>query len=873
MLGALNQVSSKLAGEIAHALIAGDKWTQLEGYCWPNLISQHQASSELLLWLARERSDSFADILGPEVFRAMLTAMERDQFNEKRSNKLRDFILDDQTLLVELIGSADLEVIKDLTRALQLSPCFDDMDKRSLLARIVKSYPAVQSMISGEQSKEKQEANFVVSWESLERRKNEYAELVQKSIPANSKEIAIARSYGDLRENHEYKAAKEMQKILMRRKSELEAQLVRARGGDFANPRTDVVSIGTRVAVTDLGQNVRRRTSPFSGRGTPIRTRASSAISPPWARRFSTPNRARKWKCRWRRATNAIAWRRSCPTKRLKSMHRLARILGLCGLAVNALAADVFVAPHGGFTDETAAPRQYAPDRNAGFVHMSLDITPDFQQRTITGAVTFTFKPIAKPLAELELNAAEMNIVAVESPAKIQAWQLNADQLVVTFASPIPADQESSVTIRYTAQPEKGLYFRTPELGYKPGDEHLFTQGESTDNRYWFPGPDAPNEKFTTEVTCHVPQGMTVLSNGRLVSQGTDAAGLATFHWSQEKPHANYLVSLVAGYFKSVEDKHNDTPLALYVPPSEIGEAANSFADTRDIMDFYEHDIGVPFPWAKYYQVMVQDFMEGGMENTTLTTLTENTLFTSATENLRNSQGLVAHEMAHQWFGDLVTCKDWSHIWLNEGFATFYALLYHGHKNGNDDMLYALYATARQIYTISNDVTPIVSRKFDSPDSIFSWLPYQKGGYVLRMLRAQLGDELYRRCIRSYLERHQYGSVVTDDLAAVIEEISGRSYDQFFDQWLYHAHHPELAAAYSWDEKTKLAKLSLQQKQTLSEEVLLFNFPLTVAFQGKSGKVEKTITVKQKVGGFLFRPAGGARHRAAGPAPGTPREN
>jgi transcription elongation factor GreA-like protein/transcription elongation GreA/GreB family factor len=255
LLGALNHVSAKLAGEIVHALIAGGKWEQLKEVL-ARLISQHAANSELLLWLARERSDSFADILGPEVFRAMLTAMERDQFNEKRSNKLRDYILDDQTLLVELIGSADLEVIKDLTRALQLSPCFDDMDKRSLLARIVKSYPAVQTMISGEQTKaEKAESTFVVSWDSLERRKNEYAELVQKSIPANSREIAVARSYGDLRENHEYKAAKEMQKILMRRKGELEAQIVRARGSDFANPRTDVVSIGDIVGVTDLDQN------------------------------------------------------------------------------------------------------------------------------------------------------------------------------------------------------------------------------------------------------------------------------------------------------------------------------------------------------------------------------------------------------------------------------------------------------------------------------------------------------------------------------------------------------------------------------------------------------------------------------------------
>jgi transcription elongation GreA/GreB family factor len=187
----------------------------------------------------------------------MLSSMERDQFNNelKRSNKLGDFILNDQSLLVELIGSADLEVIKDLTRALQLSPCFDDMDKRSLLARIVKTYPAVQSLISGETTK--QESALLVSWPSLERRKDEYAELVQKKIPANSKEIAIARSYGDLRENHEYKAAKEMQKILMRRKGELEQQLVRARGIDFTNAKVDQVSIGTRVHVTELLNNHR----------------------------------------------------------------------------------------------------------------------------------------------------------------------------------------------------------------------------------------------------------------------------------------------------------------------------------------------------------------------------------------------------------------------------------------------------------------------------------------------------------------------------------------------------------------------------------------------------------------------------------------
>jgi transcription elongation GreA/GreB family factor len=250
--GNLNNVSAKLAKEFAGLLIHEGKFEQLKETV-ARLVSQHTASSELLLWLAKDRNDSFADILGPEVFRAMLTAMERDQFNEKRSNRLRDFILDDEKLLVELIGSADLEVIKDLTRALQLSPCFDDMDKRSLLARIVKSYPAIQSLISGEQTR--QDVGLIVSWESLERRKNEYRELVEKKIPANSKEIAIARSYGDLRENHEYKAAKEMQKLLMKSKGELESQLVRARGSDMVPQRTDVVSMGTIVRAVDLQTN------------------------------------------------------------------------------------------------------------------------------------------------------------------------------------------------------------------------------------------------------------------------------------------------------------------------------------------------------------------------------------------------------------------------------------------------------------------------------------------------------------------------------------------------------------------------------------------------------------------------------------------
>lgn len=249
VLQMLNQVPAKLAGECARLLLV-DKQMPLLKETIAKLIAQHSASSELLLWLGKERGDHFADILGPEVFRAMLSAMERDAFNERKSTRLRDFILEDQDLLPEFIASADIEVVRDLTRNLQLSPVFDDMDKRSLLARIVRVYPQIQSMITGGDKKE--DHTILVSWASLERRKAEYQRLVEKDIPANVKDIALARSYGDLRENHEYKSAKETQKVLNRRKGEIERELSRARGTEFVNARTDVVSPGTRVTVTDM---------------------------------------------------------------------------------------------------------------------------------------------------------------------------------------------------------------------------------------------------------------------------------------------------------------------------------------------------------------------------------------------------------------------------------------------------------------------------------------------------------------------------------------------------------------------------------------------------------------------------------------------
>jgi aminopeptidase N len=516
--------------------------------------------------------------------------------------------------------------------------------------------------------------------------------------------------------------------------------------------------------------------------------------------------------------------------------------------SLECLKSDRFLAPI-----DSPDYRKYAPDRDVQPLHLALDVTPDFKQRTIAGQATLQFKPLIKPVNEVKLDAVDLNVASVTSTEKIQGYQVANDTLTITFVAPIPPDKQVSVTITYSAEPKEGIYFRTPEMGYKEGDTHLFSQGEEIEARHWYPCFDSPNEKFTSEVTCRVPEGMTVISNGRLLAQEKDpATGLVVFHWSQEKPHANYLITLVAGYFKKLEDKQGELPLAFYTPPSEINEAATSFKDTKDMIAFFEKEIGVPYPWAKYDQVCVNDFVAGGMENTSATTLTDDTLFTEATENIRNSEGLISHELAHQWFGDLVTCKDWSHIWLNEGFATYYESLYDAHKNGRDAMLYELYQRARQIVSIPNDTDAIVRRTYDRPSDMFGYLSYPKAAWVLHMLRAQLGEDLYRRCIKTYLERHLYGSVVTEDLRAVIEELSGRSYDQFFDQWLYHAHHPELEANYSWDENAKLARVSIRQVQKLDANVLLFNFPLTVRFKGAFGTMDRPIQVTKKEEDFSF---------------------
>lgn len=492
-------------------------------------------------------------------------------------------------------------------------------------------------------------------------------------------------------------------------------------------------------------------------------------------------------------------------------------------------------------------PRRFAPSRLVDILHLKLNVTPDFRARTVSGTATIMFKPIAFPLKTLHLDQVDLNIHEVTSSHTIEGYGTTSGALNITFVDEIDAGEMVSVDVRYDAEPEQGLYFRTPELGYKAGDEHVWTQGESHEARHWYPSFDYPNERFTSEVICHVPKPMTVLSNGTELSNSVnEATGLRTSHWKQSQPHVNYLLALVAGPLKKVSGQYKEIPLGLYVQPSEFPEARNTFEGLEEMMGFYEKEIGVAYPWDQYNQVTVFDPHFGGMENTTLTTLHSGTLHRKdLTEELKSSRGLIAHELAHQWFGDYVTCKDWSHIWLNEGFASYYDTLHEGFVHGHDHFQYRMLLRAQGILGRKGR-KPMVDKTYKDADNVFDFRAYSKGSWILHMLRSQLGEDLYRECIKTYLERNALKSVVTEDLNRVIEEITGRSFDPFFDQWVYHARHPELKVSYRWDEATKLARVGVAQTQEVDEDVVLFSFPTQVRFSGDGWSLDHDILVSEK---------------------------
>ena len=537
---------------------------------------------------------------------------------------------------------------------------------------------------------------------------------------------------------------------------------------------------------------------------------------------------------------------------------RFCLVLLMAGQAVGALAVEEFhvcrFCANGACSNMAAggdgdAGRKYAPARYVDMLNIKLDVTPDFKRQTVTGTATLDFAPIGKPLTEFRLDAVHLEVSDLRSSVPVANYSSTTDELVITFARPLNVGEKCTLAIDYSAEPRQGIYFRTPEQGYPAEDTHLFTQGEPQRASYWFPCHDYPNERSSTEMICHVPKGMTVLSNGVLVAESINAdTGLKTVHWRQEKPHVAYLITLVAGNFTKLETTSRGVPLAFYSQPTIGKHSANSFKNTADIMDFFHDEIGVPYPWDKYYQVTVRDFQFGGMENTSMTTLAHRSMHTAESENIHSGwvRTLDAHEMVHQWFGDYVTCKDWSHLWLNEGFATYYSYLYEAYRFGHDDLLYKMYRDAtRRVLSQSDDRRPIVYNQYKKPFEQFDFRAYPKGSWVLHMLRSQLGKDLYRECVKTYLERNALTSVTTADFSKVVEEVSGQSFDRFFDQWVYHARFPSLKVRYKWLEAEKLAKVTVEQTQTTDKDVLLFEFPTKLRFTIDEQQIDHAIEVNK----------------------------
>ena len=490
----------------------------------------------------------------------------------------------------------------------------------------------------------------------------------------------------------------------------------------------------------------------------------------------------------------------------------------------------------------------WPPDRVCDTRHVKLELTLDVENQRLWGNASHTLAAINDGLNRVELDAVELQVNSVRlSDGTPLEYSHENGRLRIELGSPLGAGQEFTLHIDYEAAPRRGLYFNAPDDAYPGRPAQVWTQGEDEDSRYWFPCHDVPNQRFTSEIIVTVPANWTAVSNGRLASMKEDGDA-RTFHWSQDIPHPAYLVSLVAGEYTEIRDEWNGVPVLYYSPPGREEDTRRAFGKTPNMLQFFAEKIGVPYPWAKYSQVTVADFIFGGMENTSATTMTEHLLHDERAHLDFSTDSIVAHELAHQWWGDLLTCRDWSHGWLNEGFATYFDLLFKEHDLGVDEFRYAVYQDAGSY--LQEDTRryrrPIVSNVYNQPVDLFDRHLYEKGGLVLHMLRFVLGDQLFWKAMRHYCVKHQGGSVTTEDLQRAIEEATGKNVDWFFHQWVYMGGHPNLKVGYEWEEEGKRARITVSQTQTTDDLTPLFRMPVEVGFVTPEGRETLRLDLTQK---------------------------
>ena len=485
----------------------------------------------------------------------------------------------------------------------------------------------------------------------------------------------------------------------------------------------------------------------------------------------------------------------------------------------------------------------------------------DRSKKLVNADTTVELTPLDSEVSSVELDAVDLNFssVRLENASADLKHSIANGRVIVQLDRPYKPGEMVSLRFKYTIRdPKKGIYFIAAAL---PSDKfkhpaQIWTQNEPEDARYWFPSFDFPSDKATSEEYITVPKGELAVGNGRLIETKPNPNGTTVYHYRMDVPHSTYLTSFVVGDFAKLTDKHNDVPLGFYAYKDRQKVADQAFSRTKDMMANYESLTGIPFPFAKYDQVMVSGFQEfDGMENVTATTLADtNILFAEYPFGRPLVEDLISHELAHSWFGDMVTCRNWSELWLNEGFATFMEAITREKFYGRENYLSKL-AQDRDEFFIDDAMNKnhhaLRNTAAKGDNSLFDATTYQKGGLVLHMLRQTVGDSNFWRAVNIYLKKHKYDIATSADLQAAMEEASGLNLQWFFDQWVYAAGYPKLEIHQTYDESAHQLKLTIDQVQ--KEDGLTpsaFRLPLEVTATTASGPVTQVVNLTQRSESF-----------------------
>lgn len=489
-----------------------------------------------------------------------------------------------------------------------------------------------------------------------------------------------------------------------------------------------------------------------------------------------------------------------------------------------------------------AGPVRLSPPRTSDLVHQVIHVSFDWSRKAVLGSTTLTFTGLEEPLAAISLDAVGMSIISVKHGDDVLRHSYDKQTLRITLPSVLMPHDTISLTVNYEAvRPRKGLYFIDRK-------QVIWTQGEMIETRHWVPTIDRPDEQTTWEMFITVPKSQKALSNGRLVSV-RDHGDNQVWHWRQELPASTYHFSIVAGDYTIVQDKPwYDVPISYWTYPDSVEAAKRGFARTRDMISVFSRLTGVRYPWAKYDQIAVPDFIFGGMENVSASTQNDRTVLIPASEaSIRDAQALVSHEIAHQWFGNIVALGDWSEAWLNEGFAAFLETVF-WEEDGQHTRA-ALNRVNDQKLAINADTRgrrPLVYNRWDKdPLELFlSGHIYPKGAAVLDMLRQTVGKDVFWKAINIYLTENAYKTVTTQKLQEAFEKASGQSLHYFFEQWVYKAGLPALQIAHRYDETTRQSIFTIIQVQHQDSLTGLFTMDVDVDVVTDSGLVRGTAFIR-----------------------------